>query len=140
MTGRPGAMAADRLLTYRRKRDLSASREPAGSAARNGAGSRFVVQEHHARRLHWDFRLEHDGVLVSWALPHGLPLTQVEHLPAAHTEDHPLDYLRFQGTIPEGGYGAGEVTVWDRGTYECESFEDGKVVVRLHGDRVSGRY
>jgi bifunctional non-homologous end joining protein LigD len=104
------------------------------------ATARFVVQEHHAQRLHWDFRLEHEGVLASWALPRGVPATPEEHLPAARTEDHPLEYLGFDGTIPPGNYGAGEVRVWDNGTYECERFEEAKVVVRLHGERVRGRY
>src|SRR4051794_30143681 len=104
------------------------------------AAARFVVQEHHAKRLHWDFRLEHEGVLASWALPRGVPATPEEHLPAARTEDHPLEYLGFEGTIPPGKYGAGEVHVWDSGTYECERFEEAKVVVRLHGEHVRGRY
>src|SRR5215211_5831025 len=117
-------MAADRLETYRGMRDPSASLQPAGSAASTGAAGRFVIQEHHARRLHWDFRLEHGGVLVSWALPRGVPATPEEHLPAARTEDHPLEYLTFEGTIPSGSYGAGEVSVWDIGTYEGERFED----------------
>lgn len=99
-----------------------------------------MVQGHHARRLHWDFRLERDGVLVSWVLPRGFPDDPSEDLPAAHAEDHPLDYLEFEGTIPEGSYGAGEVRVWDRGTFVCEAFDDRKVVVLLHGERLRGRY
>src|SRR5215213_385113 len=133
-------MATDRLESYRGMRDFSASPEPAGSAAENGAGGRFVVQEHHARRLHWDFRLERDGVLASWALPRGFPDDPAEDLPAVHTEDHPLEYLDFEGTIPEGSYGAGEVRVWDHGTYVCEAFDDRKVVVELHGERLRARY
>ena len=133
-------MTGDRLRTYRGERDFATSPEPVGHGDREPAAGRFVIQEHHARRLHWDFRLEHDGALASWALPRGLPLTPDEHLPAARTEDHPLEYIGFEGTIPAGSYGAGEVTVWDSGAYECEEFRDGKVVVRLHGDRVSGRY
>jgi bifunctional non-homologous end joining protein LigD len=104
------------------------------------AAARFVVQEHHAKRLHWDFRLEHEGVLASWALPRGVPATPEEHLPAARTEDHPLEYLGFEGSIPAGNYGAGKVSVWDSGTYECERFEEAKIVVRLQGERVRGRY
>jgi bifunctional non-homologous end joining protein LigD len=132
-------MAVDRLERYHQRRDFGSAPEPAGGDAPVGAG-RFVVQEHHARRLHWDFRLEHDGVLVSWALPRGVPATPEEHLPAARTEDHPLEYLTFEGTIPSGSYGAGEVSVWDIGSYECERFGDAEVVVRLHGERVRGRY
>src|SRR3954451_13269098 len=119
-------MAADRLGAYRHKRDFSRTPEP-GAAADGRVACRFVVQEHHARSLHWDFRLEHEGVLVSWALPRGFPDGPGEDLPAAHTQDHPLAYLDFEGTIPEGSYGAGAVIVWDRGTYVCEAFEDGKV-------------
>src|SRR4051812_45496503 len=128
-------MAVDRLHPYRGKRDFAASPEPTARGEHEPAAARFVIQEHHARRLHWDFRLEHEGVLSSWALPRGLPLAPEEHLPAARTEDHPLEYLDFEGTIPAASYGAGEVTVWDAGTYECEEFRDGKVVVRLQGAR-----
>ena len=128
------------LSPYRRKRDLARTPEPGGADGVAADAGRFVVQEHHARRLHWDFRLERDGVLVSWALPRGFPDDPGEDLPAAHTEDHPLEYLDFEGTIPEGSYGAGEVRVWDRGTYVCEGFDDRKVVVELHGERLHGRY
>src|SRR6516225_6332594 len=93
----------------------------------------FVVQEHHARRLHWDFRLERDGVLVSWALPKGVPDDPgVNHL-AVHTEDHPLEYATFAGEIPRGEYGAGAVTIWDHGTYETVKWDDREVKVNLHG-------
>ncbi len=109
-------------------------------------GNRFVIQEHRARRLHYDVRLERDGVLVSWAVPKNLPDTPaVNHL-AVHTEDHPLEYATFEGTIPKGEYGAGTVTVWDSGTYEAEKFrvptsgKGGEVIVDLHGGRISGRY
>jgi bifunctional non-homologous end joining protein LigD len=100
----------------------------------------FVIQEHHATALHWDFRLERDGVLVSWALPKGLPVTpEVNHL-AVHVEDHPFEYGGFEGTIPAGEYGAGQVTIWDRGTYDVEKWRDREVMVVLHGTRASGRY
>src|SRR3954470_17825952 len=133
-------MAVDRLGAYRRKRDFSRTPEPGAAEEIAPAAGRFVVQEHQARRLHWDLRLERDGVLVSWALPRGFPEDPEEDLPAAHTEDHPVDYIDFEGTIPEGAYGAGTVTVWDRGTYVCEAFGDRKVVVELHGERLRGRY
>jgi bifunctional non-homologous end joining protein LigD len=100
----------------------------------------FVIQEHHARALHWDFRLERDGVLVSWALPKGLPVDPGTNHLAIHVEDHPLDYGSFQGTIPKGEYGAGEVTIWDHGTYETEKWRDSEIMVVLHGKRASGRY
>src|SRR4051812_41414957 len=133
-------MAVDRLGAYRGKRDFSRTPEPGASEEHTAAACRFVVHEHHARRLHWDFRLERDGVLVSWALPQGFPEDPDEDLPAAHTEDHPLGYVDFEGTIPDGSYGAGDVTVWDRGTYLCEVFEDGKLIVELYGERLRGRY
>jgi bifunctional non-homologous end joining protein LigD len=99
-----------------------------------------VIQEHHARRLHWDFRLERDGVLVSWAIPKGLPQEpSVNHL-AVHTEDHPLEYAHFAGVIPAGEYGAGQVLIWDRGTYVCEKWTDREVKVVLHGQRSHGRF
>lgn len=128
-----------RLGEYRRKRkfDRTPEPEPDGTA---GAGSRFVVHEHHARRLHWDLRLEHDGALASWAIPNGIPDDPKHNRKAVHVEDHPLSYIDFHGTIPAGNYGAGQVTIWDRGTYECEKWELGKVVVVFHGEQLQGRY
>jgi bifunctional non-homologous end joining protein LigD len=99
-----------------------------------------VIQEHSARRLHWDLRLERDGVLVSWALPRGLPLAPKQNFVAPHTEDHPLSYLDFAGEIPAGNYGAGTMTIWDRGTYETLEWEPRKIEVTLDGERVRGRY
>jgi bifunctional non-homologous end joining protein LigD len=135
------------LRPYRAKRDFEATPEPAGQAddERSAASlPRFVVQEHHARRLHWDFRLERDGVLVSWALPRGVPEDPRRNHLAVHVEDHPLDYGQFEGEIPRGNYGAGQVTIWDRGTYETHKWRldgpKGEVMVTLHGDRVHGRY
>jgi bifunctional non-homologous end joining protein LigD len=132
--------SADRLGEYRSKRSFEATPEPDGGGEAAGEGSRFVIQEHHATRLHWDFRLERDGVLVSWALPRGVPLDPSDDHLAVHTEDHPLDYFDFEGEIPKGEYGGGQVTQWDAGRYETEKWEDGKVVVRLDGGRVAGRY
>src|SRR3954464_15366647 len=100
-------MAVERLQRYRGMRDFGATPEPSGGESLQGSVARFVIHEHHARRLHWDFRLEHDGVLASWALPRGVPATPEEHLPAARTEDHPLEYLTFEGAIPSGSHGAG---------------------------------
>ncbi|MCV7419237.1 ATP-dependent DNA ligase [Mycobacterium yunnanensis] len=141
---------ADKLTTYRSMRDATKTREPVPrSAPTVGNDDTFVIQEHHARRLHYDFRLERNGVLVSWAVPKNLPeTTSVNHL-AVHTEDHPLEYATFEGSIPKGEYGGGEVIVWDSGTYEAEKFNDngpdgpakgGEVIVTLHGSKVSGRY
>lgn len=141
MAGGTVMPTGDPLDTYRRKRDFSATTEPRGDPAPHGAGgSRFVVQEHRARRLHWDFRLEHDGVAVSWAVPKGIPLEPGVIRLAVQTEDHPLDYMDFEGEIPPGEYGAGRVLIWDRGTYDCEKWTDREVKAVLHGERVRGRY
>lgn len=131
----------DRLTKYRSMRDATKTPEPVPSEKPVvGQGNTFVIQEHHARRLHYDFRLERDGVLVSWAVPKNLPDTpSVNHL-AVHTEDHPLEYATFEGTIPKGEYGGGKVIIWDAGTYETEKFRDDEVIVTLHGSRISGRY
>jgi bifunctional non-homologous end joining protein LigD len=127
-----------RLEEYRRRRDPSGTPEPFGGEP--GANRLFVIQEHHARRLHWDFRLERDGVLVSWAVPKGLPPSpETNHL-AVQTEDHPLDYADFEGEIPPGEYGAGRVLIFDRGSYDTEKWSDREVKVVLHGRRVNGRY
>ncbi len=118
-------------------RDASKTPEPMGTTPAGG-GNRpmFVIQEHHATRLHHDFRLEHDGVLVSWALPKGLPTDPGTNHLAVQTEDHPLDYGSFEGTIPKGEYGAGEVTIWDTGVYDLEKWRDGEeVIVTIHGER-----
>jgi bifunctional non-homologous end joining protein LigD len=135
-------VAADKLVTYRSKRRAARTPEPVppGAKPAQGADDTFVVQEHHARALHWDFRLERDGVLVSWAVPKGMPLDPATNHLAVHTEDHPLEYAAFEGEIPAGEYGGGRVTLWDRGTYECEKWRDDEVMVVLHGERVSGRY
>jgi bifunctional non-homologous end joining protein LigD len=137
----PEDPASDRLTRYRSMRDASKTPEPVPvSKPRLGKNDRFVIQEHHARRLHYDLRLERDGVLVSWAVPKNLPETpSVNHL-AVHTEDHPLEYLTFEGKIPKGEYGAGKMIVWDTGTYEAEKFRDNEVIMTLHGKRISGRY
>lgn len=131
----------DRLTKYRSMRDASKTPEPVPAAKPAvGHGNTFVIQEHHARRLHYDFRLERDGVLVSWAVPKNLPeTTSVNHL-AVHTEDHPLEYGTFEGSIPKGEYGAGKVIIWDSGTYDTEKFRDDEVIVNLYGNKISGRY
>jgi bifunctional non-homologous end joining protein LigD len=142
----------DRLDAYRTKRDLAVTSEPddrpdpapddggvpAGDASTDAP--RFVVQEHHARRLHWDLRLERDGVLVSWAVPRGIPPDPRENHLAVHVEDHPLSYIDFEGEIPSGEYGAGSVHVWDHGTYETHKFRDDEVIVTFRGERLRGKY
>ncbi len=138
-------MDRDPLAAYRAQRDFSATSEPgpeadAVPALAPGAAPRFVIQQHDASRLHWDLRLERDGVLASWALPRGIPLDPHDDRLAVHTEDHPLAYLAFHGEIPAGSYGAGTMEIWDRGAYELHLWDARKVEVTLHGERVAGRY
>jgi bifunctional non-homologous end joining protein LigD len=131
----------DRLAGYRAKRDFEATPEPAPEADAAGPGApRFVVQEHSARSMHWDLRLEHEGTLASWAVPRGIPPDPQKNHLAVRTEDHPLEYLEFHGDIPEGNYGAGSMRIWDRGTYEPHKFRDDEVMVTFHGERLHGRY
>src|SRR5919202_1138369 len=133
------------LDAYRAKRDFDSTPEPAVAPAEGMAGSpceapRFVVQEHSARSMHWDLRLEHDGALASWAVPRGIPPDPSRNHLAVRTEDHPLEYLDFHGEIPEGSYGAGTMRILDRGTYEAHKFRDDEVMVTFHGERLHGRY
>jgi bifunctional non-homologous end joining protein LigD len=133
-------MARQRLTEYKRKRDPGATPEPFGSRKR-GKAPIFVVQRHAARSLHYDFRLERDGALASWAVPKGVPLEPGDQRLAVHVEDHPLDYAAFEGEIPAGQYGAGTVEIWDRGTYELlEEKKDGGLTVRLAGKRLKGTW
>ncbi len=129
-----------KLETYRSKRSAQKTPEPMGEDAASADGRRFVIQEHHATRLHWDLRLEHGGALASFAVPNGVPLEPGDNRLAVHTEDHPLEYLDFHGEIPRGSYGAGTMTIWDRGTYEELKWEPRKIEVHLHGERVDARY
>jgi bifunctional non-homologous end joining protein LigD len=132
---------ADKLRDYERKRDRAQTPEPFGSKGRRSRDPVFVVQRHDARRLHYDFRLERDGALASWAVPKGVPLEPGERVLAVHVEDHPLDYASFEGEIPKGNYGAGTVEIWDRGTYELvEEKPDGGLTVHLHGERLEGTW
>lgn len=128
------------LSEYRRKRDFGATPEPGPGAAAPADDNRFVVQEHSATRLHWDLRLERDGVAVSWAVPNAIPEVPGENRMAVHTEDHPLEYLTWEGVIPKGNYGAGTMKVWDSGTYETHEWTDTKATVTFHGEQVKGRY
>jgi bifunctional non-homologous end joining protein LigD len=135
-------MAKRKLTEYEKKRSFERTPEPRGTRppGRAPKANRFVIQEHHARRLHWDLRLERDGVAASWALPTGVPDDPKRNRLAVRTEDHPLEYLEFEGKIPKGQYGAGTMEVWDRGTYEAEKFRDDEVILTFHGERVQGRY
>lgn len=132
----------DKLSKYRGMRSAERTPEPVPEATDqpHGNNDTFVIQEHHATALHWDFRLERDGVLVSWAVPKGLPMDPKTNHLAVHTEDHPLDYASFEGEIPKGEYGGGKVILWDHGTYTTEKWRDNEVIVVLAGSRVSGRY
>ena len=137
----PQKSTAGSLETYRRKRDPARTPEPMGRRHSSRApGDRFVVQEHHARSLHWDLRLERDGVLVSWALPKGLPETPEQNRLAVHTEDHPLDYATFEGEIPQGEYGGGRMTIWDSGRYDVEKWSETEVKFVLHGSKVDAGF
>src|SRR5437763_4788815 len=129
-----------KLDTYRRKRDPRKTPEPFGGR-RRGARPIFVVQRHDARRLHYDFRLERNGALASWAVPKGVPLEPGGRSLAVHVEDHPLEYASFHGEIPQGQYGAGTVEIWDNGTWELlEEKRNGQLTFELHGSRLHGRW
>jgi len=144
----------DRLAPYREKRDFRRTSEPAGGAKRGSPQPIFVIQKHRASSLHYDFRLEADGVLRSWAVPKGPSTDPREKRLAMPTEDHPMDYATFEGAIPEGEYGAGAVIVWDAGTYRNithlgkkggplpveSALEDGHVAVWLEGKKLKGGY
>src|SRR5256886_7612708 len=138
------------LGEYKRKRDFKKAAEPAGAAKGRGRktrANRFIIQKHDASRLHYDFRLEMEGVLKSWAVPKGLPWAQAERHLAVEVEDHPIDYADFEGIIPQGQYGGGTVMVWDRGTYELTpsgnsrgALGNGKLPVILHGEKAKGEW
>src|SRR5438876_8932006 len=129
-----------KLAEYKKKRDPKKTPEPFGGKKR-GKEPIFVVQRHDARRLHYDFRLERDGALASWAVPKGVPLDPGQQHLAVHVEDHPLEYASFEGEIPKGNYGAGTVEIWDEGTYELvEEKRNGGLTVRLHGRRLEGTW
>ena len=145
---RTSAPAAEKLTAYRRKRDFSRTSEPAGDAAgaAGAAAPRFVVQRHRARRLHYDVRFEIDGVLASWAVPKGPTLDPAARRAAFHVEDHPIEYIDFEGVIPTGEYGGGDVIVWDAGTWEpgeadpAAAVAAGELHAELHGEKLRGRF
>jgi len=132
-------IAQSELKEYHAKRDFNVTSEPAGGG-KTGEAPVFVVQEHHARRLHYDLRLEKEGVLKSWAVPKGIPESTDEKRLAVETEDHPLGYANFEGEIPKGQYGAGTVKIWDRGVYSVKVWDEKMVEVFLDGERLKGRY
>ncbi|MBB4685814.1 non-homologous end-joining DNA ligase [Amycolatopsis jiangsuensis] len=139
--------AAERLAKYRAMRNFAKTAEPSGSDTAGSPGNRFVVQRHRARRRHYDLRLELSGVLVSWAVPKGPTLDPKARRMAVHVEDHPLDYADFEGVIPRGEYGGGDVIVWDRGTWQPvdtedpeQALADGNLHFDLFGDKLAGRF
>jgi DNA ligase D, 3''-phosphoesterase domain len=133
------------LKEYIRKRDFKKTAEPKAALAKTGQ-QRFVIQKHAASRLHYDFRLEMDGTLKSWAVPKGVPFAKGEKRLAVNVEDHPVSYIDFEGTIPKGQYGGGTVMVWDRGTFEplskspTQELASGKLHFILHGQKLSGEW
>lgn len=147
-------MSHDSLHKYKSKRDFDTSPEPKGKSASKKSHSKqiFVIQKHDATALHYDFRLEMDGVLKSWAIPKGPSTDPADKRLAVETEDHPMEYATFEGVIPEGHYGAGPVIVWDNGTFDNIKEKDGKIVplkqcykngqieVNLHGKKLQGGY
>ena len=132
-------LSEGKLTEYTAKRDFAVTPEPAGKTKTSDGGI-FVIQEHHSRRLHYDLRLEKEGVLKSWAVPKGIPETPEEKRLAVEVEDHPMAYAKFEGTIPAGQYGAGTVTIWDHGTFEPKVWDEKMVEFTLHGQRLKGRY
>ncbi|HWF39649.1 MAG TPA: DNA ligase D [Candidatus Acidoferrales bacterium] len=142
----PGTLSVSKLTEYEHKRKFDLTPEPRGKT-QGKAGNRFVVQEHHARRLHYDFRLEVAGVLASWAVPKGPSMDPADKRLAIQTEDHPLEYGKFEGVIPAGNYGAGQVSIWDEGTYEMEGklsaqeqIDRGELKFVLHGRKLKGSF
>jgi len=137
------------LKEYQKKREFTKTPEPKGKEISKSKGNRFVVQEHHARNLHYDFRLEIEDILKSWAVPKGVPTEVGIKRLAIQVEDHPVDYIDFEGEIPEGLYGAGKVIIWDKGTYQLapdahilplEALKNGRLEFTLNGEKLKGKY
>jgi DNA ligase D-like protein (predicted 3'-phosphoesterase) len=129
------------LKEYREKRDFAKTPEPTESGKKSSKGGLlYVIQKHDASRLHYDLRLEENGVLTSWAVPKTPPLKEGEKRLAVQTEDHPIGYAGFEGIIPEGEYGAGKVEIWDNGTYDPVEITAEKKIVHIHGGKLAGRY
>src|ERR1022692_4037665 len=134
------------LKEYNRKRNFKKTAEPGGEVALKKGAHRFVIQKHAAARLHYDFRLEMDGTLKSWAVPKGVPYAKGEKRLAVEVEDHPVSYINFEGTIPKGQYGGGTVMVWDRGTFEplsknpSKELSGGKLHFILRGEKLEGEW
>jgi len=127
------------LTEYQKERDLGKTEEPKREVSYN-RGRKYVIQKHNARHLHYDLRLERDGVLKSWAVPKEPSLKKGIKRLAVQVEDHSVEYAGFEGTIPEGEYGAGTVEIWDNGTYGSEKWEDNEIIIQVDGERLNGRY
>jgi len=127
------------LEEYKKKRDFKKTKEPEGTV-KKGKDNIYVIQRHDASRLHYDLRLEMDGVLKSWAVPKEPPVEKGVKRLAVATEDHPIDYADFEGIIPEGQYGAGKVEVWDKGTYVLDKRKEDEIIIRINGKKLKGRY
>ena len=128
------------LDEYNRKRDFTKTIEPLGKVKKGDTNPIYVVQKHQATHLHYDLRLEVDGVLKSWAVPKGIPAVEKVKRLAVQTEDHPLEYARFEGKIPQGEYGAGIVEIWDKGSFTPVDISDNKLIVDITGKKVKGHY
>ncbi|RLB04213.1 MAG: 3'-phosphoesterase [Deltaproteobacteria bacterium] len=130
------------LEEYNKKRNFEKSLEPKGEVKKiqERKGKIFVIQKHHARKLHWDLRLEINGVLKSWAIPKEPPMKEGIKRLAVQTEDHPIEYANFEGEIPEGMYGAGKVKIWDKGKFIPEKIEEGEILFELKGEKLKGNF
>lgn len=127
------------LEKYKAKRKFDKTSEPEGEVKKS-EGKLYVIQRHMAKKMHWDLRLEKDGVLKSWAVPKEPPIEEGVKRLAVAVEDHPVDYGSFAGTIPEGQYGAGTVEIWDKGSYEVEKWNDKEIIIDIHGKKLQGKY
>ena len=128
------------LKQYKQKRNLKKSKEPKAKIRKSSKKLIYVIQKHHARNLHYDLRLEMNGVLKSWAIPKQPPKAKGTKRLAIQVEDHPLDYANFKGKIPEGNYGAGKVEIWDKGKYELLEKKQKSMKIKLHGKKLKGEY
>ncbi|MFQ6068249.1 MAG: DNA polymerase ligase N-terminal domain-containing protein [Candidatus Bathyarchaeia archaeon] len=133
-------MMLNRLEEYRKKRNFKKTHEPIGEEKRVSEGSIYVIQKHNATHLHYDLRLEMDGVLKSWAVPKIPPIEPGTKRLAVEVEDHPVEYANFEGTIPEGEYGAGTVKIWDKGSYTLLERKESKITIDIHGEKLKGIY
>jgi len=128
------------LKDYQEKRDFSKTKEPKGNIKTSKKNRKYIIQKHHATNLHYDLRIEMSGVLRSWAIPKGPPSEPNVKRLAIQTEDHPIEYVNFEGEIPKGEYGAGNVEIWDKGTYKPLEVDEQKIIISIEGVRLRGTY